>query len=251
MLKKLFVLSGGGCRGFAHLGAIKALQEHDISPSEISGTSAGAIAGAFLADGFTPDEIKEIFIGKLKFNMLSWNGFKMGLVSMKNISAFIQKNLRHTKIEDLRIPFYATATNFVNGRQKIFDHGNIIDALIASSSIPVLFPPMLIEGIPFVDGGLSNNFPVEPFSNNKNEIIGIYVNPIKLFKSDESVIEVMDRAIQLSFREMVSRSSAGCFLFIEPDDLSKYGLFDIHKIAEIFEIGYSFTKELLKNSEKV
>ena len=83
MKKKFFVLSGGGCRGFAHLGAVKALQEHDIYPSEISGASSGAIAGAFLANGFSPDEIKELFIDKLKFNMLSWNGFKLGLISRR------------------------------------------------------------------------------------------------------------------------------------------------------------------------
>ena len=76
MLKKSFVLSGGGCRGFAHLGILKALQEHNIYPSEIAGTSAGAIAGAFLASGFTPDEIKDMFIAKLKPNMIVWNGFK-------------------------------------------------------------------------------------------------------------------------------------------------------------------------------
>ena len=120
MLKKSFVLSGGGCRASAHLGVVKALQEHNIYPSEIAGTSAGAIAGAFLANGFTPDEIKEMVVKKLKPNMLAWNGFKMGLVSMKNIKDFIQKNLRYTKFEDLPIPFYATATNFVKWSVKLY-----------------------------------------------------------------------------------------------------------------------------------
>jgi NTE family protein len=245
MIKKYFVLSGGGCRGFAHLGAVKALQEQDIYPSEISGASAGAIAGAFLASGLSPDEIKDIFIGKLKLNMLSWNGFKMGLVSMKNIGIFLQKNLPYEKFEDLPIPFYAAATNFINGRQYIFNSGNIIEAIIASSSIPVLFPPVLIDGIPYVDGGLSNNLPIEPFKNDKNEIVSISVNPIKLFEPEESVLEVLDRVIHLSIREKVDKSSAGCFLFIEPEELNKYGLFDIHKLNDIFEIGYRFTKELL------
>ena len=247
MIKKFFVLSGGGCRGFAHLGAVKALQERDIHPSGISGTSAGAIAGAFLANGFSPDEVKDIFIGKLKLNMLSWNGFKMGLVSMKNIRIFLEKNLRLKKFEDLPIPFFAATTNFVDGKQHIFTNGNIIDAIIASSSIPVLFPPVVIDGIPYVDGGLSNNLPIEPFKNNKNEIISISVNPIKLFKEEEGVLEVLDRAIHLSMREMVDRSSAGCFLFIEPNELNEFGLFDIHKINDIFEIGYSYTQKLLQN----
>ena len=246
MKKKFFVLSGGGCRGFAHLGAVKALQEYGTYASEISGTSSGAIAGAFLANGFSPDEIKDIFIEKLNLNMLSRNGFKLGLISMKNIRIFLQKNLRYKKFEDLPIPFYATATSFADGSQHIFKSGNLIDAIIASSSIPVVFPPVIIRGMPFVDGGLSNNLPVEPFSKNKKNIVCIHVNPIKSFKRGESVFNVMDRAIHLSFREKVDRSSAGCFLFIEPKELSGYGLFDIHKIEDIFEIGYSFTKKLLQ-----
>jgi len=247
MKKKRFVLSGGGCRGFAHLGVVKALQESSIYPSEISGTSSGAIAGAFLANGFSPDEVKDIFINKLSLNMLSRREFKLGLISMKTIRMFLQKNLRYKKFEDLPIPFFVTATSFADGSQHIFNHGNIIDAIIASSSIPVIFQPVVIHGIPFVDGGLSNNLPVEPFSKNKKEIICIHVNPVKSFKRGEGVFEVMDRAIHLSFREKVNRSSDGCFLFIEPKELDGYGLFDIQKIREIFDIGYVFTKKLLKH----
>jgi NTE family protein len=248
MYKKFFVLSGGGCRGFAHLGAVKALQEHDIYPSEIAGTSAGAIAGAFLANGFAPDEIKDIFINKLKLNMLAWNGFKMGLVSMKNIKDFIQKHLRYTKFEDLPIPLYTTATNYVTGKQTIMNKGDILDAIIAASSIPIIFPPVFIDDIPFVDGGLSNNLPTEPFINAKEHIVSIYVNPIKVFNPKETVMELADRTLHLIHREMIGRSSAGCFLYIEPKELDQYGIFDIHKIPDIFEIGYTYTKELLRRN---
>ncbi len=245
MVKKLFVLSGGGCRGFAHLGAVKALQEHDIVPSMISGTSAGAIAGVFLASGFSPDEVREIFNDKLKISMLSWNGFKLGLVSMKNIRLFLEKNMRYKTFEELPVPFYVTATNFKDGSQQIFNTGNLADTIIASSSIPVLFPPVVIRDIPYVDGGISNNLPIEPFGDKKDEIVSIYVNPVKPFSPEASVFEVMDRAIHLGFREKVSKSAKGCHLYIEPGELSGYGLFDIHKIPEIFDIGYNYTNALL------
>ncbi|MGA3013024.1 MAG: patatin-like phospholipase family protein [Bacteroidales bacterium] len=249
MIEKPFVLSGGGCRGFAHLGALKALQERGIKPGKISGASAGAIAGAFLANGFSPDEIKEMFVGKLNLSMISWTGFKMGLVSIKNIKKFIEKNLRYNKFEELPIPFYVATTNFINGKQQLFHNGNIIDPIIASSSIPVLFPPVIIDDIPYVDGGLSNNLPIEPFQDEKNEIISISVNPTGPFKPEEGILELLDKTIHLSIRGMVNQSSSGCFLFIEPENLVNYGLFDINKINDIFEIGYSFTKTLLNNTE--
>jgi len=230
MIKKYFVLSGGGSRGFAHLGVVKALGEHGILPSAIAGTSAGALAGVFLADGYTPDEIKEMVSDRSKLDLFSWNGFKPGLMSMKNIREFLVKNLRHTEFENLALPFYVTATNFIDGSQRIFSKGNIIDALIAASSIPVLFPSVLINDIPYVDGGLSNNLPVEPFWDKKEDVICVYVNPIKPFNPKEGVLEVMDRAIHLSFRAIVNRSSGGCYMYLEPTDLSNYGLFDIHKV---------------------
>jgi NTE family protein len=245
MLTKPFVLSGGGTRGFAHLGVVKALAEHGIRPSAIAGTSAGAIAGAFLANGFSPDEIREMFVGKVNLKMLSWNSFHMGLVSMKNIRDFLQKNLRYTKFEELKVPLFVTATNFVNGRQKVFSEGDLIDAIVAASSVPVLFPPVVIDDIPYVDGGLSNDLPIEPFSKQRGDSVCVYVNPVKEFTPKKSMLEVLDRAWHLSFREMVNRSSDGCFLYIEPLELHHYGLFDVGKLPEIFDIGYSFTNELM------
>ena len=250
MQKNPFVLSGGGCRASAHLGALKAFQEQNIYPSEIAGTSAGAIAGAFLASGFTPDEIKDLFVGNLKMNILAWNGFKLGMVSMKNIASFLKKNMRYKNIEDLPIPFYPTATNFVNGLQTVFYKGDIVEIITAASSIPILFPPIFIDGVPFVDGGLSNNLPVEPFIDQKEQVISIYVNPIKIFSPEEKPMEVMDRTLHLIHREMISRSAAGCYLYIEPPELTKFGLFDIHKIEDMFEIGYRFTKKLLKTKQQ-
>src|ERR1700739_1661893 len=130
IIKRPFVLSGGGCRGFAHLGVVKALQEHGIYPSEISGTSAGAIAGAFIAQGYTMDEIKEIFIKNVGLTLFAWNGFNMGLMSMKRIQAFIHNNLRYKTFEELELPLYITATNFINGKQAIFTSGDLIHPII-------------------------------------------------------------------------------------------------------------------------
>ena len=86
---KLFVLSGGGARGMAHLGVVKALSEHGYVPEAISGTSAGSIAGAFLANGFAPEEVKELIVKNMGLTMLEWNSFQLGFVSLKKIGKFL------------------------------------------------------------------------------------------------------------------------------------------------------------------
>jgi NTE family protein len=244
---KPFVLSGGGVRGLAHLGVIKALHEVGIQPSEISATSAGAIIGAFLADGFTTDEIKELFLNKLNLNVFSMNTFRFGLISIKRMREFIEKNLRHTLFEELSMPLYVSATNFIDGRQHVFHEGSMLDVIMASCSIPVLFSPVMINGIPYVDGGLSNNLPVEPFAQQKNEIVSIYVNPLKVYNANDSLLELIDRSVHLGFREMVNRSADGCYLFIEPANLTEFGLFEFHKLTTIIDAGYVYTTNFLQH----
>ncbi len=244
-MKKPFVLSGGGARGFAHLGVIKALQEQKIYPSGISGTSAGAIAGVFLANGYTVDEVIEILAGKLSRRMFTWNSLRMGLISFNKVGEYIKKNLRYHKFEELEIPLYITATSFIDGTQKIFDKGDIMEALTASCAIPAIFPAVEINDIPYVDGGLFNNLPVEPFFNRKKDIICIHVNPIRDLSEKRGLWEIVDRSFHLSFVEKVRRSAHGCYMYIEPKELIDYNLFELSKAKEIIDIGYNYGAKYL------
>lgn len=249
MIKKPFVLSGGGARGFAHLGVIKALREEGVFPSAISGTSAGAVAGAFIANGFTPEEVIEILAGKLSRKMLGWNSLSTGLVSFKKLREYIDANLRYKTFEELPIPLYVTATSFIDGGQKIFNKGSLIDAITASCAIPAIFPAFDIDNIPYVDGGLCNNLPVEPFQRRKRNIICVHVNPIWDLREKKSLRGIVERAFHLSFAEMVRQSAQGCLMYIEPKDLIRYNLFDLSKANEIVEVGYVYgQKYLLENA---
>src|SRR5512133_1954837 len=187
-----------------------------------------------------------MFVGKFKLSMLTWNTGHMGVASMHRVREFLRKNLRCHKFEELSFPLHIAATNFLTGRQHIFSKGNLVDALAASSSVPGLFPPVFIDEVPYVDGGLSNNLPVEPFCGQKAETVCVYVNPPDEFRSNAHVWEVLDRTWHLSFREMVDRSAEGCYLYIEPKTLHGYGMFDTGKLAEIFDVGYQYTSEFLK-----
>src|ERR1043165_9607884 len=116
MIKAGFALAGGGARGAAHIGVLKALLELNIVPATVSGTSAGTIVGAFLCDGFSPEEIAEI-MGSFEFkNRISFMNFRRGIFSIEPVEKLLKNNLRSTNIELLRLPFYVTAANLDNGK---------------------------------------------------------------------------------------------------------------------------------------
>lgn len=250
-MRKPFVLSGGGARGFGHVGVTKALAEKEIYPSEISGTSAGAIAGAFLACGFTPEEIIEMLVGKLSRRMIGWHSFRTGLMSFNKIGDYIEKNLRYKTFEELPIPLYITATSFVDGSQKVFSKGSLMDAIIASCAIPAVFPAYTIDGVPYVDGGLSNNLPVEPFMRNKGNIIAVHVNPLWDLNEARGLRAIIERSFHLSVSTITRKSAVGCLMYIEPKELDNYNLFDLSKSEEIVQVSYDYTVKFLEDNAEL
>lgn len=241
-----FVLSGGGARGFAHVGVLQAFQEQGIRPEAIAATSAGSIIGAFIADGFSPEEIREIIKKNVGLGILfKWDNLRTGVITLQKFGDFMRKNLRHKRLEDLPIPLFVTATNFIDGSQKIFSSGDIVDAVTAASSIPGLFSATTIDGIPYVDGGLCNNLPIEPFADCKEQVIAVHVNPIAPFSASTSMTQLLDRTFHISFVHMIRQSAAGCHLFVEPPELHQFALFDVPKLDAVYEVGYNYTKTLM------
>src|SRR5690606_3957132 len=116
------------------------------------------------------------------------------------------------------------------------------------------FPAVEIDSVPYVDGGLCNNLPVEPFRNQRKNVVNIHVNPIRDLGTKRGLWETVERAFHLSFAEMVRQSAEGCYMYIEPKELMNYNLFDLNKSNEIIEIGYQYglnylsaNPQLLKN----
>ncbi len=247
MKKRPFVLSGGGIRGVAHLGVLRAFEEAGIVPSVISGSSAGALVGALIADGWTPAEATELIREELKDRRRFIR--RPSLVS-KRIEKFMRRNLRHELFEDLPIPLYVSATDLEKGGQHIFSSGELVPALMASCAIPLIFPPVQVGGVHYVDGGVSSNLPVEPFMAFKDQVIAVHVNSLPTYvPGKQGMLTTMDRIWHLIFREMVIRSAKGCGLFIEPTDLSRFNMFELSKMEEIVAIGHAWTKEVLSAAE--
>lgn len=156
------VLSSGGARGVAHIGVIEALLAEGYTISSISGCSMGAVVGAVYAAGELPAfkdwlcNLDKLDVFKLIDFTLSTQGFIRGERVFKEMKKF----LHDQKIEDLNIPFAANATNIVNGEEVVFTSGSLYKAIRASSSIPSVLKPSLINNQQLVDGGVINPLPI-------------------------------------------------------------------------------------------
>lgn len=250
--KKGLVLSGGGARGLAHLGAVKALYEEGHRFDVIIGTSMGAIVGSVLADGYEPDEIMEKLTGNLFLSFFRPDLSTNNMLSMNGARKVLEKYLTVKNIEDLSIPFIATATDFIHGKSTYFDKGNIIDAVIASSSIPVIFPPVMIDGIQYIDGGVLNNLPVRRIRENCETVFGFYVNPQNLGLHNgevKGIINIADRAFNLCMLGNVLPDITLCDFYLEHENLDEFTTFDFGKSKELFTIGYENTKKALADNK--
>ncbi len=244
------VLSGGAARGFAHLGVLKAMNEKEMDPGIISGVSAGSLAGAFYADGFTPEETLEIFKSKKIFELMRLVLPRTGFLKVAGLKTILKKNLRSKNIEDLNIPLIIGATNFLEGRMEYFDKGNLVDCLLASSCIPVLFQVQTIDGVPYIDGGVMDNLPIYPIENSCKKIIAVHVNPLGREKKVNSPIHVAERTFHLAIASNIHRKKKLADIFIEPLALEKYGLLDTRKANEIYRIGYDAAMNIFNSKGK-
>lgn len=242
------VLSGGGARGLAHLGAVKALYEEGYRFDVIIGTSMGAIVGCVLANGHEPDEIIEKLKGNLFLSFFRPDLSANSMLTMNGGRKILEKLLTVKNIEDLSIPFIAVATDLTHGTPCYFEKGDIIDAVIASSSIPVIFPPVVIDGVQYIDGGVLNNLPVRYIRKNCEKIAGFHVNPQNLGLQDGEVkgfANIADRAFNLCMLSNVLPDIELCDFYLEHDHLDEFTTFDFGKAKEIFEIGYENMKKTL------
>lgn len=247
-MKVGIALSGGGARGFAHLGVMKALEEFGVTFSEISGTSAGSIVGAFYCAGYTPDETLEIIskAGFLSSVRMAWAW--TGLLSMDGFKDMLYKYLPENSFEKLKIPLTISATEIRHGRVTYFNSGELIPRIIASSSIPALFNPTTLDGHVYVDGGIMDNLPVRPLVGMCDFIIGSHCNPVEQRFDIKNVKEVTERSLLIAINVNTSHSKTHCNVVIEPTDLGKFSTFDLAKGKEIFNLGYQYT---IKNYSKI
>lgn len=188
------VLGGGGARGFFHMGVIKALQELKIEVEEISGTSIGAVVGAIYAANPTInfEEISKEFDFLELIKNMAWG---IGGKSSEKIEKFLKTYINAEKFEDLKIKFSFNATD-INGRKEIiFERGNLYPGLIASISIPGVFPPLKYNNSFLIDGGVINNIPITLIKKPKKIVVADITGPIREINQKSLPIEILYSSI--------------------------------------------------------
>lgn len=231
-------LSGGGAKGFAHLGVFKLLEESGLKPDIISGTSAGSLMGVLFADGYSAYEIKNMFIG-IEFSEFAQLQIpKSGLFNYDRFQEFLKRHLRSKRIEDLPIPTVIVATDLDRGCSHEFRSGPIVEAVTASCCMPIVFSPVLINGVHYVDGGLFRNFPVSTIRDECEYVIGVNVSPLIPQRYKQTLLHIAERTYHYVFKANAIEDRELCDILIEAKEVGLYKTFDLENINLISEIGY-------------
>lgn len=231
-------LSGGGAKGFAHLGVFKLLEESGLKPDIISGTSAGSLMSVLFADGYSADEIKNMFIGREFSEFAQLQIPKSGLFNYDRFQEFLKRHLRSKRIEDLPIPTVIVATDLDRGCSHEFRSGPIVEAVTASCCMPIVFSPVLIDGVHYVDGGLFRNFPVSTIREECEYVIGVNVSPLIPQRYKQTLLHIAQRTYHYVFKANAIEDRELCDILIEAKEVGLYKTFDLENINLISEIGY-------------
>ena len=280
------VLSSGGARGIAHIGVINELIRQGYQITSISGSSIGALVGGIYATGQLP-VFEEWMRSLSKRDVLGLVDFTFsfsGIIKGEKVLAEIKKMIPDRKIEKLKIPFVAVATDVINEQEVIFDSGSLYNAIRASIAIPTVITPFNYKGKQLVDGGVLNPIPIDKIKRNQDDILVVvdlasensaesrierkiknrarnhkyiskledkfnyYIPKIKEDNEDKlGYLDLLNRTTSL----MVQRISMLTLEKYQPDILIKisknaFGTYEFYKSKEIIELGVSETKKAIK-----
>jgi NTE family protein len=160
-------------------------------------------------------------------------------MSAERFYSLLEKTLKAKTFEELKKPVIINATELNEGRNVYFNSGTLLDKLIASTSIPIVLNPAEIEGKQYVDGGIFCNMPAKIIRPHCEKLVGVHVNPIIKNGYADSILEVAERVYHLTIQSNTVEEKQVCDLVIEPRDAKNFGMFEISKSMEIFEIGYA------------
>ena len=223
-------LGAGGSRGVAHIGFLKALEEEGIKPDLITGSSMGSVVGAAYAAGVSTEKMLQAVRGLKLFDLISPSTKKGGLFDTKKMRAVLEKHIGDIAFSDLNIPFHCMAVDMISQRAIEFSEGSVLDAVVASSSIPSIFRPTEKDGMRLIDGGILDRVPFLEAKRMGAEVV-IAVDVLGQRQCAEkmpgaigivlSTVDIMDNYRTKMMRE---RNQEIIDLWLEPDlgNMSQY-----------------------------
>lgn len=264
------VLSGGGAKGFAHIGVLKVLEKAGVKIDYITGTSMGAVVGGLYASGYSATQIDSIFTNtnfdellqdyiprssksfyekrndQMYAISLPFNKFKIGIpiafskgMYNYNLLSKLTHKVRYVgDFKNLPIPFLCVATDIEKGEQVILDKGYLAQAMLASSAFPSLFSPVEIDGRLLIDGGVVNNYPVEEIRKMGADIvIGVDVqDDLKDRKSLKDATRILVQITNLDMIKVMKDKQKLTDIYIKPD-VTEYGVISFDEGKEIVKKG--------------
>ncbi len=197
-LKIALVLGGGGTRGFAHIGVIKALEAQGIVPDIVVGTSAGSAIGALYAAGYSGFQLQEMSIPMKEEKVVDWTWPNRGLFIGKPLENFINKAVKQRPLEKLNRTFAVVATDLASGERIVFRTGNTGVAVSASCAVPGVFQPVIINGRSYVDGGLVSPVPVaEARALDADFVIAVNISNSPINNKIDTTVDVLMQSFDI------------------------------------------------------
>ena len=236
-------LGSGGAKGLSHIAYLKVLDEMQVKPSVISGTSIGALVGAFYAAGMDGKQIEDLFddmgirkIGSMVDPSIFSNS---GLLKGKKVEAFLADNLPVKQFSELRIPLKIVATDFWKREEVVFDSGDLVRAIRASIAIPVVMEPLVAAGRTLTDGGTVNPLPYDLIRGDCDILVAIDVSGERVPEGHHPVPNMMEnifstfQTMQTSIVRSKMKTSKPD-LYLQPH-LENFQLLDFYRKEEIFK----------------
>jgi len=245
------VLGGGAARGFAHIGVLRAFEEAGVGIDCVSGSSSGALVGLLYASGKTPDEMLDIAKSIKKSKLKAIKPFYLGTAGLDYVEQLIKKHVGQRLFSELHIPLFVCATNFQTGEYEIFNSGEIVPALRASTAIPIKFGEQIIDGVTYIDGGMVNNLPAEPLRARCRTVVGVSINPVARKSGKMSLRQKIMRLTEFIVNENEARRIEMCDYHLMPEALGEIGFEDYDRAREIHDIGYEAAKKFIAENPKI
>ena len=257
-LKVGLALGGGGAAGFAHIGVIKVLMENDIPIDFVAGTSAGAIVGAYYSLYKEVNSLEKVVTELTKRQILGLFGLNrpsLSLFSENKFESFLTGLLDEKDFSDLKVPLAVTAVDLEKSEEVIFYKGNLVDAVMASISVPGIFPVKRISNRLLVDGGILNPVPISITKQMGADIV-IAVDlsyPDKIKLKNLNSISVISRTLDIFMKQSMElrNKDLSHAVVIRPRFKENASSVNVFRAKEYIKIGEKATKEMLPEIKKL